>query len=199
MKKWFDLLDTFGFVLVNGVGKTLEATEELALKMSYVRTTIYGGMWELRPDMAMDDTAYTRMELRPHTDCCYLADPPGYCPLPLNLYSIQICHILEHNGTGGETTIVDGFKVVQQLRERYPEAFEFFRTTPVPFQYLDGDHSLYQMRTVFDVDQSMEATRFGYKNDDRAPILLPSEKVIGFSTPLNTGSCPSFTSHSGTY
>jgi len=166
----------FGFVLVNGVGKSMEATEELALKISYIKTTIYGGMWELQPNMAMDDTSYTRMELRPHTDGCYLADPPG----------LQIFHILEHDGKGGETTLVDGFYVVNQLKRIDPEAFEFFKTTPIPFQYLDGSNSLHQSRTIFQLDENGKPIRFGYNNDDRAPILLPSDQLKVFYKSLVT-------------
>jgi trimethyllysine dioxygenase len=174
MKKMMDMLDSYGFVLVNNVDKSLKGTEELATKISYVRSTIYGTMWTLIPNMEMEDTAYTRMELKPHTDGCYLQDPPG----------IQIFHILEHDGTGGETTLVDGFKVVKELQEKDPAAFEFFAKTPIDFQYLDPNNHLYQKRTVFDLDENGDPIRFHYNNDDRAPVVLPSDQLKIFYTSL---------------
>jgi trimethyllysine dioxygenase len=45
--------------------------------------------------------------------------------------SLQLFHLLEHKGEGGNTLLVDGFHLAQQLRSRFPDAFKVLSTTPV--------------------------------------------------------------------
>jgi hypothetical protein len=61
---------------------------------------------------------------------------------------------LQHDGTGGQTTLVDGFNVVQELKDKYPEAFEFLSKTQIPFHYKDDKTYFYRNRTIFDLDES---------------------------------------------
>ena len=56
---------------------TAAATEALLRRIGYVRETIFGGIWEFTADLAKADTAYTNLELRPHTDGTYSHDAPG--------------------------------------------------------------------------------------------------------------------------
>ena len=92
------------------VPPTLEATRELATRIGYVRETIFGGMWDFTANLAFKDTAYTSAAIGPHTDGTYSIDPPGF----------QLFHCLKFDGTGGESTLVDGFKVADQIRQYDP-------------------------------------------------------------------------------
>jgi len=46
-------------------------------------------------------------------------------------------HLIEFNGEGGQTTLVDGFRVAEEMRQHHPEDFETLCNTPIPSQYLD--------------------------------------------------------------
>ena len=61
--------------------------------------TIFGGFWDFQADLAKADTAYTNIELLPHTDGTYSHDAPG----------LQLLHCLELDAVGGESTLVDAF------------------------------------------------------------------------------------------
>ena len=131
MLRWLTLVEEFGFALATGTPATLEATEQLATRIAYVRMTIFGGMWDFTANLAFKDTAYTSAAIGPHTDGTYSLDSPGF----------QMFHCLQFDGTGGESTLVDGFKVAEQIRKQDPEAFAALTQVKVPAHYLgDGVH-----------------------------------------------------------
>ena len=71
-----------------------------------MRETIFGGFWDFQADLSKADTAYTNLELLPHTDGTYSHDAPG----------LQLLHCLAFDGTGGQSTMVDGFRIASELR-----------------------------------------------------------------------------------
>lgn len=78
------LLRSRGIALVRGVPTTEEGTRALALRVGgSLRSTLYGpGMWATSAEAsageeAFRDSAYSSDALALHTDCGYLADPPG--------------------------------------------------------------------------------------------------------------------------
>ncbi len=97
---------TYGFCIVTGTPPTIEATEQLVQRVGYVRETIFGGFWDFQADLSKADTAYTNLELLPHTDGTYSHDAPG----------LQLLHCLAFDGTGGLSTMVDGFRIASELR-----------------------------------------------------------------------------------
>lgn len=58
--------------------------------------------------MEHGDTAYTNIALPAHTDTTYFTDPIG----------LQLFHLIEFKGRGGESLYVDGFHVADQLSAR---------------------------------------------------------------------------------
>lgn len=76
-------LRTHGIALVRGVPTDMAGTEALACKIGHPRSTLYGpGMWATSVEAdtreeAFQDSAYSKDSLQSHTDCTYLADPPG--------------------------------------------------------------------------------------------------------------------------
>ncbi|WP_419904383.1 TauD/TfdA family dioxygenase [Kiloniella sp.] len=131
LKSWVELIDYYGFAIVDGTPATPEATEALARRITYIRETIFGGFWDFTANQAFADSAYSTVEIGPHTDGTYSVDSPGY----------QMFHCLEFDGTGGESVFVDGFRVAEEIRARDPKAFDTLTSVPVPAQYLgDGVH-----------------------------------------------------------
>ena len=164
---WLDLVGRFGFCIVTGTPTTLAATERLVRRVGYVRETIFGGMWDFQADLAKSDSAYTNHELLPHTDGTYSNDAPG----------LQLLHCLAFDGTGGESTMVDGFRVAAQIRVAEPELYDLLSTVEVPGQYLgDGVH-LRASRPIFRHGADGMLEQVSYNNADRAPFALPFDRT----------------------
>jgi trimethyllysine dioxygenase len=168
--RWLSLVERYGFALASGTPPTLEATRALATRIGYVRETIFGGMWDFTANLAFKDTAYTSAAIGPHTDGTYSLDPPGF----------QMFHCLTFDGTGGESTLVDGFKVAEQIRNSDPLAFEVLASVKVPAQYLgDGVH-LKAEHPVIGLDGNGDLAQIAYNNYDRAPFALAGARMATF-------------------
>ncbi|MCU1397480.1 MAG: Trimethyllysine dioxygenase [Acidimicrobiales bacterium] len=174
IREWLGATSRFGFCLAVGTSATAEATEQLLRRIGYVRETIFGGMWEFTADLTKADTAYTDLELRPHTDGTYSHDAPG----------VQLLHYLEFVGTGGESTIVDAFAVAARLRSAHPDHYRTLSTVQVPGQYIgDGSHLL-AARPVLRHDHTGTLVQVSFNNYDRAPFLLPEDEMLAFYAAL---------------
>ncbi|MCU1396536.1 MAG: Trimethyllysine dioxygenase [Ilumatobacteraceae bacterium] len=170
VRDWLATTTRFGFCLATGTPATADATEALLRRVGYVRETIFGGMWEFTADLTKADTAYTNLELRPHTDGTYSHDAPG----------VQLLHCLQFDGTGGESTMVDAFAAAERLRSEHPQHFATLATVAVPGQYIgDGSH-LVAARPVLRLDRAGRLVQVSFNNYDRAPFLLPEAEMIAF-------------------
>lgn len=165
---WLRLVARYGFCVVTGTPPTAAATEALLARVAYLRTTIFGGFWEFTADLQKADTAYTDLELRPHTDGTYSHDAPG----------LQLLHCLQFDGSGGESTMVDGFRLARELREQAPALHAVLSSVAVPGQYVgDGSH-LMAARPVLRHDHTGELVQVSFNNGDRAPFLLPHDEMV---------------------
>jgi trimethyllysine dioxygenase len=167
---WLRKTLAYGFCLAVNTPPTFAATEELLRRVGYVRETIFGAMWEFTPDLSKADTAYTNLELKPHTDGTYSHDAPG----------AQLLHCLGFGGTGGQSTMVDGFEIARLLKAEHPQHYETLSTVQVPGQYVgDGSH-LMAARPVLRHDHTGALVQVSFNNYDRAPFLLPEDEMVAF-------------------
>jgi trimethyllysine dioxygenase len=165
-------LDRLGFLFVDALEATPEATEAVARRIAYIRETIFGGFWDFTANMEHKDTAYTTLEVGPHTDGTYSFDGPGY----------QMFHCLFFEGTGGESILVDGFKVAEAIAAESPELYQVLSEVEVPGQYLDYGRGVHLMakRPVLRHDASGQLVQVSFNHHDRAPFLLAPERQAAF-------------------
>jgi trimethyllysine dioxygenase len=169
-----DALVREGVAIVTGMPQTGEGTERIVRRIGPPRETFYGAMWDTAPKAAeeVNDTAYTKDALHPHTDSCYLWDSPG----------LQLFNCVAQSGSGlalndegeveGATKLVDGFKVLEDLKQRDPEAFRFFATTPLKWQQIQKGVFVRAFEPVvqFDPDGSGAVRQLRYNPYDLAPL-----------------------------
>lgn len=167
---WLTQVATHGFAIATGTPATLEATAALVERVGYVRETVFGGMWQFTADLAAPDTAYTDLDLAPHTDGTYSHDAPG----------LQLLHCLHFEGDGGLSSIVDGFRVAAELRESEPQHYEVLSRVSVPGQYLAEGVHLVAARPVLRHDASGRLVQVSYNTSDRAPFLLPDDEMLAW-------------------
>lgn len=169
LRRWLEQVEAMGFCLVEGVPPTPAATRALALRIGYLRQTIFGDFWDFTANLAKADTAYTDLELRPHTDGTYAIDAPG----------LQLFHCLEFEGEGGESTLVDGFEIASELAHHDPEAHATLAQVEVTGRYVgDGAH-LMATRPVLRYEHG-RLVQVTFNNYDRAPFRLPDDEMRAF-------------------
>jgi trimethyllysine dioxygenase len=172
LKDFLELLARYGFCFVEGVAGTPEATQAVATRIAYIRSTIFGGYWDFTANMEHKDTAYTTGAIGPHTDGTYSLDAPGY----------QMFHCLAAECSGGENVLVDGYKVAGIMRAEHPVAYRLLTEVAIPGQYLDYGRGIHLMarRPLLRLDDSGELVQVSYNNLDRAPFALPAARQAAF-------------------
>jgi gamma-butyrobetaine dioxygenase len=75
---------------------------------------------------------------------------------------VQALHMLVNDAAGGASVIVDGWRVLQQLRDDHPAMFESLCSMPVPFREFDDVTETYAVAPLVrcDVDGSILSLRF---------------------------------------
>lgn len=96
-------------------------------------------------------------------------------------------HIIYFNGTGGESSLVDGFKLAEVISEENPYHYEILSKVPLKYHYKDKKHQYYSSFTPFIIDaKSGEVSQVHFNNCDRSPVDASSLKALRSINP--TGS-----------
>jgi len=160
-----------GFVVIAGAPTDEASARELFGHFGYIRETIFGGLWSLSAEMSdHDDTAYSTQYLEPHTDATYSHDAPG----------LQCFLCLEFDGRGGESLLVDGFALAEEMRAEQPELFQVLCEVSVPGRYIEPGVHLRTERPAFRLDPQGRLRQVSFNNYDRAPFLLEPERMTAF-------------------
>ncbi|KAK6528942.1 hypothetical protein TWF694_004170 [Orbilia ellipsospora] len=162
--EWTSQIQIYGFCFVDGVPTTPGATKELVERIAHIRHTHYGGFWDFTADLEKKDMAYTNLALPAHTDTTYFTEPCG----------LQMFHLLEFDGQGGESLLVDGFRAARILREEKPEAFRTLSTIRVPTHASGNEDVSIEPYTPFPVFNhhpvTGELVQVRWNNEDRATM-----------------------------
>ncbi len=156
----------YGAIVFDGLPTSEGAMLHVATRFGYVRETNFGPVFDVRSVPDSTDLAYRAVALTAHTDNPYRTPVPG----------IQLLHCLVNDTTGGESTLVDGLAVVDQLQADDPEAVDLLAAVPVRFHYRDADTDIVTIRPVVDRDHSGTVIGLNYSPRlDEVPLLAPDE------------------------
>lgn len=134
-----------------------------------IMKTLFGEMFTFQDNPDHADTAYSKDFLGSHTDNTYFTDAAG----------LQILHCIYHNGQGGESTLVDSLKCIEELRGADPEAFELLSTVHVPAEYIDEEkeqHHYHSGPIIRLCPVTGELKQFRWNVYDRATFDTISQK-----------------------
>ena len=110
--------------LVTGVPVELGAVRTLAERISFVRESNFGVVFDVgsRPDA--NSNAYTSLNLPPHTDLPTRVWQPG----------LQFLHRRVNDAHGGDSIFADGLAIAHALHDRWPDEFHTLTTLPLEFR-----------------------------------------------------------------
>jgi gamma-butyrobetaine dioxygenase len=163
-------VDELGFAVLHGVpiepGQVLRVVE----LFGYVRETNYGRLFDVQSVVNPSNLAFTGLALGAHTDNPYREPTP----------SLQLLHCLSSSASGGENTLVDGFRVAAELRQTAPEAFDLLAWQPVRFTYRDEGTELTARTPLISVAPWGEITAVHFNNRSKAPLQINEALVEPF-------------------
>ena len=123
--RWLAAVRRYGFAVMTDTPTEPGTLCKVAELFGYVRETNYGRFFEVRAEVNPNNLAYTNLGLQAHTD------NPYRDPVP----TLQILACLENSVEGGDSIVVDGFKVVERLKAENPRGFELLSGHAARFAY----------------------------------------------------------------
>lgn len=148
-KKFVSSLVQYGVAFIEKVPPNMLTTELAIKRLFNVHKTFFGEMWAFNDNKVHNDNAYTREYLAAHTGLELFRKQffqPNFAKFSDNMYfndaaGIQALHCLIHTGEGGESLLVDGFNVLNDIKTNDEALFKRLCTTNVESEYIeDGRH-----------------------------------------------------------
>ena len=172
LRDWLAAVRQLGFAKITNGPVESGALMQVAALFGFVRETNYGKWFEVRAEVNPTNLAYTGLGLQAHTD------NPYRDPVP----TLQILYCLENSTSGGESTVVDGFAVAQELRRINPDGFDLLARNCARFEYAGEQGVRLQARRPMielSPDGALMAIRFN--NRSTAPILdVPFDEMEAY-------------------
>ena len=137
-KNMMDALVKYGVCWLRGTPSDHSATVKAAKIFSCEQPNVFGTDWSFTADGARADSAYSTIGIGLHTDASYYCQPMG----------IQIFHVLEHRGNGGETMLSDGFSALKTLSEQDQDAFKFLTEYNLRHEYKENGQPGHHLHSV---------------------------------------------------
>jgi gamma-butyrobetaine dioxygenase len=133
----------------------------VAERFGYVRETNYGRWFEVRAEVNPSNLAYTNLGLQAHTD------NPYRDPVP----TLQLLACLENSVEGGDSVVVDGFRVAQRLRSEDRRALDLLSGYCARFDYSGAvGVRLRARRPMIELAPDGELIAVRFNNRSAAPL-----------------------------
>lgn len=160
-------VDRYGIARLRGLPTTKNTVEKFANRIGSIRETHFERIFNVlsRPDA--DSNAYTSAELSAHTDIPTRETPPG----------LQLLHCLIAEAKGGESVMVDGFRIAEDIRKDYPEIFENLSTVKWTFANRAGETDFRWQSPHFVLEEDGSLKEIRLVSFSRGPLMTDFEQV----------------------
>ena len=171
LESWTNQITTLGFAIIHRLAP--EDLHHWFGAIGPVHITEYGASSRVRPTPEAKDLAFSDAgdSLLPHTDGSYRYGER----------LLQFLYAHENTTVGGDSILVDGFRVARDFRLHYPNEFQVLAHTPIQFRQYDKQTGyLFKHTTsilVLDGSGEVEAVYYSPKNID---WQLPFDQVAGY-------------------
>lgn len=171
-RAWLADIRRYGFARLTGAPATPGVTGQVAALFGYVRETNYGRSFDVRAEVDASNLAYTNLGLQAHTDNPYRDPAPG----------LQILACLQNSVEGGESVVVDGFKVAEQLQFETPAGFDLLTRRCARFEYAGAAGvRLRAKRPLIELGPDGELLSVRFNNRSAAPLVdIPYAEMAAY-------------------
>ena len=142
-----------------------DSLEELAARLGPVREVLFERIHNVKLDPKGYNIAHTALAVGVHNDFTSYTWPP----------SVQALHMLVNECDGGESTVVDGFGLLEALRRENPDKFDVLCSVRVPFRIFSDEYECYAANPVVDLgsDGAIRMIRFNTAQMQAIPLSEP--------------------------
>jgi len=167
LQAWLTALLERGIALVRGAPAAAGELARIAERIGPPRLTNFGTVFDVRSVPQPKATADTATGLEPHTDFANWNAPADY----LLLFCVA------NEAKGGDSIVVDGFRVAEALREEDPEAFAVLASRPIDFRFHDEACDIRAQAPTIELDPNGRVGAVRFNNWLRAAPAAPAADV----------------------
>ena len=164
-------LRDYGMVRVTGGAAEAGAVEGVARLIGDLAESAYTPIFDLSPSSKVNTMGNTFKEVPPHTDEAFRYAPPG----------INILGCVRPAASGGESILVDGFAIAEDLRQHEPQAFEMLCRYGQTFNRVHAGELDQRARLrMIALDDRGEVIGIRVHTRAAGPLDLPSDVVVPY-------------------
>ena len=158
---------SFGVIILNNGPKKPDSLEILSKRFGPIHETLFERIHNVSVNEHVYSVAHTSKGLSPHNDFASYKSQP----------SVQALHMLINECEGGDSIVVDGWEVVEDLRKDNPQYFNILKEFNVPFRQFDENNETYTEAPIIKCssDGSLESFRF---SNHLMQMIDPSKEGI---------------------
>lgn len=165
--QWLLALRDIGLTQIRGVPTEPGSLTQIAKRISFIRESNFGVLFNVQSKADADSNAYTAFNLPLHSDLPTRELQPG----------LQFLHCLVNEAEGGESIFVDGFAIAEALRQEDPQAFRSLCEIPVEFRNKDR-HSDYRcLAPIIALDALGQVSEIRMANFLRGPFDASAQQM----------------------
>ena len=147
-----------------------DSSEQLATRLGPIREVVFERIHNVVVDPKGYSIAHTDLAIAPHNDFTSYTWPP----------SVQVLHMLVNECEGGESRVVDGFGVLNELRNDHPEKFDVLCAVPVPFRVVSEEYESYAANPMVELDSDGDVRLLRFNTQQMQVIPLSEPRLADF-------------------
>lgn len=167
LTEWLRATHRYGLARLRGLPDQEGLVQRVAERIGTVRASNFGFLFTVESKPDPDSTAYTSVALEGHTDLPSREVQPG----------LQMLHCRENTCSDGFSTMVDGFRLAEVLRDSDPDAFDALTTLNWIWSNRHRDSDYRWSAPVFSLDRAGAVTEIRGANFLRADPDMPDQDI----------------------
>jgi len=166
---WRQQIEVYGFTILREVDDLVD----LIRRIGPVHATETGAVYDVGIKPPEYGLSQTNHALLPHND---------YEIFMHTGHLLQFLHCIENQAEGGESALVDGFRVATAFRLEQPERFDILATTPAQFEKFDSGSGLFnrRTRTIIGLDRHGEIEEVAFNNSHAWQWDIPFDRMAAY-------------------
>jgi gamma-butyrobetaine dioxygenase len=164
-----EFLETGACVIVDAPTEP-DSSEELTARLGPIREVVFDRIHNVVVDPKGYSIAHTDLAIAPHNDFTGYTWPP----------SVQVLHMLVNECEGGASLVVDGFGVLNELRNDHPDKFDVLCAVPVPFRLFSEEYESYAANPLVELDSDRDVRLLRFNTQQMQVIPLSEPRLADF-------------------
>ena len=95
-------------------------------------------------------------------------------------YVVQFLHCIQNQAEGGNSNIVDGFAMANNLKKINQRAFDTLTKIKVKYKIGAGEHDMSHIAPVIELDREGKLYLIRFSNQQRRELSIPFEDIENF-------------------